>query len=118
MGFKVWYDDFVLKVGDSISRSIDKGIARSSYGLVVLSPHFFAKQWTERELAGLTTREIAGRKKLILPVWHNVTHEDVMEYSPTLADKKALDTRQMGLEEIAEAIAEVLPGADKPDNEQ
>lgn len=110
MGFKVWYDDFVLKLGDSISRSIDKGISRSSYGLVVLSPHFFAKRWTERELAGLTTREVAGRKKLILPVWHNVTHEDVMEYSPTLADKKALDTRQMDLEEIAEAIAEVLPG--------
>jgi hypothetical protein len=109
MGFKVWYDNFVLKVGDSISRAIDKGIARSSYGLVVLSPHFFAKQWTERELAGLTTREVAGRKKLILPVWHNVTHKDVVEYSPTLADKKALDTGQMGLEEIAEAIAEVLP---------
>jgi hypothetical protein len=113
MGFRVWYDDFVLKIGDSISRSIDKGIATSSYGLVVLSPHFFAKQWTERELAGLTTREVAGRKKLILPVWHNVTHEDVMEYSPTLADKKALDTRYMDLEEVAEAIAEVLPGTDK-----
>ena len=118
MGFRVWYDDFILKVGDSISRSIDKGIARSSYGLVVLSPHFFAKQWTQRELAGLTTREVAGRKKLILPVWHNVTHEDVMEYSPTLADKKALDTRQMDLEEIARSIAEVLPGTETPDNEQ
>lgn len=115
MGFNVWYDDFVLKLGDSISGAIDKGIARSSYGLVVLSPHFFAKQWTERELAGLTTREVAGRKKLILPVWHNVTHEDVMEYSPTLADKKALDTGQMDLEQIAEAIAEVLPGTDKSD---
>jgi hypothetical protein len=77
---------------------------------VVLSPHFFAKQWTERKLAGLTTREVAGRKKIILPIWHNVTKEDVMEYSPTLADKKALDTRQMSLEEIAE----VLPGVDKP----
>jgi hypothetical protein len=81
---------------------------------VVLSPHFFAKQWTERKLAGLTTREVAGRKKIILPIWHNVTKEDVMEYSPTLADNKALDTRQMSLEEIAEAIAEVLPGVGKP----
>lgn len=63
-------------------------------------------------------REVAGRKKLVLPVWHNVTHEDVIEYSPTLADKKALDTRQMDLEEIAQAIAEVLPGTDVPDSEQ
>ncbi|MGI8539212.1 MAG: toll/interleukin-1 receptor domain-containing protein [Rubrobacteraceae bacterium] len=110
MGFKVWYDDFVLDVGDSLSRSIDMGIANSGYGLVVLSPQFFTKGWTERELAGLTAREVAGRRKLILPVWHNVTHEDVLEYSPMLADKVALDTGKMSLEEIAEALAEVLPG--------
>jgi len=110
MGFKVWYDDFVLEVGDSLSRSIDRGIANAEYGLVVLSPYFFERGWTERELAGLTAREVAGRGKLILPIWHNVTHEDVLEYSPMLADKVALDTRKMSLEEIAEALAEVLPG--------
>lgn len=110
MGLRVWYDDFVLKVGDRLSRSIDKGIANSEYGLVVLSPHFFAKGWTEHELSGLTAREIAGRRKLILPVWHGVSHEDVLEYSPTLADKVALDTSKMDLDEIAVALAEVLPG--------
>lgn len=112
MGLRVWYDDFVLKVGDSLRRSIDKGIANSEYGLVVLSPHFFAKGWTERELDGLTAREVAGRRKLILPIWHNVGHEDVLEYSPTLADKLALDTDRMNLQEIAEALAEVLPGVE------
>lgn len=111
MGFRIWYDDFVLKVGDSLRRSIDRGISSSAYGLVVLSPHFFAKAWTEHELDGLTAREIAGRKKLILPVWHNIGHKDVLEYSPSLADKIALDTQKMTLEEIAEALAEVLPGA-------
>jgi hypothetical protein len=117
MGFRVWYDEFVLKVGDSLRRSIDKGIARSAYGLVVLSPHFFAKAWPQHELDGLTAREIAGRKKLILPVWHNVSHKDVLEYSPPLADKIALDTQKMTLEEIAEAIAEVLPGGIDPEVE-
>lgn len=87
MGFKVWYDDFVLKVGDSLRRSIDKGIANSEYGLVVLSAHFFAKGWTERELDGLTAREVAGRRKLILPIWHNIGEDDVREYSPSLADR-------------------------------
>lgn len=110
MGFRVWYADFVLEVGDSLSGSIDEGIARSEYGVVVLSPHFFERGWTTRELAGLTAREVAGRRKLILPVWHNVTHEDVLKYSPTLADKMALDTGKMSLEEIAEALAKVLPG--------
>jgi hypothetical protein len=111
MGLKVWYDDFVLTVGDSLRQSIDRGIANAEYGLVVLSPHFFAKGWTNRELDGLTAREVAGRRKLILPIWHNVSHEDVLEYSPMLADKIALDTGKMSLEEIAEAIAEVLPGS-------
>ena len=115
-GFRVWYDDFVLRVGDSLRRSIDRGIARSAYGVVVLSPHFFAKAWPQHELDGLTAREIAGRKKLILPVWHNLSHEDVLEYSPSLADKVALDTERMTLEEIAEAVAEVLPG--EPDLEE
>lgn len=110
MGFRVWYDDFVLRVGDSLRRTIDKGIATSTYGLVVLSPHFFAKAWPQQELDGLTAREIAGRKKLVLPVWHNLSHKDVLEYSPSLADKVALDTEKLTLEEIAKAIAEVLPG--------
>ncbi len=117
MGFRVWYDEFVLKVGDSLRRSIDRGIASSAYGLVVLSPHFFAKAWPQHELDGLTAREIAGRKKLILPVWHNLGHEDVLEYSPPLADKVALDTGKMTLEEIAEAVAEVLPGGSDSEEE-
>lgn len=110
MGFRIWYDDFVLKVGDSLRRSIDRGITRSKYGLVVLSPHFFAKAWPQHELDGLTAREIAGRKKLILPVWHNLGYQDVLEYSPPLADKIALDSQKLTLQEIAETIAEVLPG--------
>lgn len=111
MGFRVWYDDFVLKVGDSLRQSIDKGIANSAYGLVVLSQPFFTKGWTQRELDGLTAREIAGQKKLILPVWHGVGYEDVLRYSPTLADKVALDTEKMDLPEIAEALAEILPAS-------
>lgn len=109
MGFKVWYDDFVLKVGDSLSTSIDKGISQSKYGLVILSPHFFQKVWTEHELAGLTAREVAGHQKLILPIWHNVGYEEVLKYSPMIADKVALDTEKMSLDEIAVSIAEVLP---------
>jgi len=42
-GFKVWYDKFCLQVGDSVRRSIEKGLTNSSYGLVVLSKNFFPK---------------------------------------------------------------------------
>jgi len=91
IGVQVWYDDFELTVGDSLSRSIDHGLAQSSFGIVVISPAFLKKNWPEYELRGLISKEIGG-KKVILPIWHNVTRQDVLEYSPPLADKLALST--------------------------
>lgn len=88
-GLRVWYDEFTLKVGDSLRRSIDRGLASSQFGAVVLSPHFFAKEWPQRELDGLTTHEVGGRK-VILPIWHNIEAEGVQSFSPTLADRVAL----------------------------
>ncbi len=108
MGFKVWYDDFTLKVGDSLRESIDRGIADSRYGIVVLSSAFFAKKWPQRELNGLTARQTADGKKVILPIWHNVDHQEVLNYSPTLADTVALRTKGKSIEEIAEDLASVL----------
>lgn len=60
---KVWYDEFSLETGDSLSRMIDKGLQESRYGLVILSPAFFQKGWTDYELRSLLTKEIAGRRK-------------------------------------------------------
>jgi hypothetical protein len=79
-GFRVWYDEFALKVGDSLRESIDHGLGNSRYGIVILSPKFFAKHWPQRELNGLATREV-GRKKVILPIWYGVGFEDVRRYS-------------------------------------
>ena len=53
LGLKVWYDEFSLKLGDSLSRSIDKGLSESTFGIVVLSKPFINKSWTEYELRGL-----------------------------------------------------------------
>jgi TIR domain-containing protein len=87
-GLRVWYDEFALRVGDSLHRSIDQGLASSRFGVVVLSKAFFAKQWPQYELDGLVAREIEGTK-VILPVWFGVTRSDVLKFSPTLADKVA-----------------------------
>ena len=107
MGFNIWYDEFELRVGDSLRESIDKGLAVSAYGIVVLSTAFFAKNWPQYELNGLVAREIDGGK-VILPLWHNVTKQDVLQYSPPLADKVALVSPDKSIEEIAEALAKVL----------
>jgi hypothetical protein len=92
-GLRVWYDEFTLRVGDGLRRSIDKGLASSKFGAVVISPSFFAKEWPQRELDGLVAKEI-GERRIILPVWHNVSLEDVREHSITLADRIAANSAE------------------------
>ena len=109
LGVHVWYDEFTLKVGDSLRRSIDSGLSNSRFGTVVLSSSFFQKNWTQYELDGMTAREMDGRK-MILPIWHKVTKNEVLQFSPTLADKIALNTSISSIEEIAQSITEVVLG--------
>jgi TIR domain len=110
-GWSVWFDEFELTLGDSLRRSIDRGLAESRFGLVILSPSFFAKQWPQRELDGLTTREIAGSTKVILPVWHEVNHAYVASFSPLLADKLAVQST-VGISTIVDQIERALAKAD------
>ena len=107
MGFRIWYDEFELRVGDSLRQSIDKGLVNSRYGIVILSRSFFEKNWPQYELNGLTAREIEGHK-VILPVWHNITKEEVLSYSPSLADKVAIVTTGKTIAQVAKALAEAL----------
>jgi hypothetical protein len=106
---EVWFDEFSLLVGDSLRESIDKGLSQSRFGVVVLSPSFFQKRWTARELNGLVAREMAGEGKLILPVWHGVRHEDVVRCSPPLADVLALDSRKGAHHVAKELLRRVRP---------
>jgi hypothetical protein len=106
----VWYDEFALRVGDSLRRKIDLGISKSRFGLVVLSEHFFAKGWPQYELDGLVTMSNGG-DQVILPIWHGITRAEVMAHSPSLADKVALPTSEYTIDEIADEIAAVIRGA-------
>lgn len=106
-GVKVWYDEYALNIGDSLSRSIDKGLGNSQYGLVVLSPAFIAKKWPEYELRGLVARELSA-DKIILPIWHKITHQEVLKFSPPLADKMAVRSDQLTPPQIAIKIIEAI----------
>ncbi|MGC1633626.1 MAG: toll/interleukin-1 receptor domain-containing protein, partial [Gelidibacter sp.] len=103
-GLDVWYDEFELRIGSSLSRSIDKGIANSNFGLIVLSKSFFSKNWTEYELKSLNSYEIEN-SDILLPVWKDVTVKEVRDFSPYLADKFALTTKN-SIEDIALKIIE------------
>ena len=107
LGIKVWYDEFELKLGDSLRRSIDQGLVNSKYGIVVLSTSFFKRNWTQYELDGFVNREMNGLK-VILPIWHKVSKDEVQSFSPSLADKVALNSSIYSVKEIANEIKEIL----------
>ncbi|GJE67398.1 hypothetical protein LNAOJCKE_4629 [Methylorubrum aminovorans] len=106
-GLSVWYDEFELRIGDSLRRKIDKGLASSRFGVIVLSKAFFGRGWPEYELDGLVTRANSG-EQILLPVWHNVSKKEVIGYSPSLADKLARSTSTHTVEEIAAEIVDVI----------
>lgn len=105
-GLQIWYDEFSLRVGDSLRQSIEQGLAQSQYGIVILSPHFFAKGWPQAELNGLFAKEMAYGKTII-PVWHNIDHSQILQYAPIIADKFAARTSD-GLDRVVKQILDVI----------
>ena len=110
-GISVWLDLLELRIGDSLRRKIDHGLARSRFGVVILSRPFFEKGWPQYELDGLVTRQVAGQQNL-LPIWHNITKDEVMAQSPSMAGTVARSTTQYTVAEIASEIAEVIRGGE------
>ncbi len=105
-GLKVWYDEFELKIGDSLSESIDKGIIHSKNGLIIISKSFLNKNWTDYELKSFIMKE-TEKCGNILPIWHNVTKTDVMNRSLFLADKFALSS-EIGVKLLAIKILQKI----------
>jgi len=106
-GLSVWFDEFELKIGDSLRQKIDKGLANSRFGIVVLSKNFIKKGWTNYELDGIITKVVGG-EQVLLPIWHNITKQEVVDFSPSIADKLARNTANFTISEIAQEIAGLI----------
>lgn len=109
-GLSVWFDEIRIKIGQSIRQEIEKGIANARFGVVVISPDFFRKQWTQAELDALFSRKMNSGQNLILPIWHHVSKDEVLAQSPLLAGILALNSALMTVEEMSVAIDEVVRG--------
>lgn len=110
-GWSAWLDELEMTVGDSLRRRIDEALHRSRFGVVILSPRFFEKEWTQRELDGLTAREVQTGSKVILPVWHEIDAEEVESFSPPLADRVGVST-DLGIDEVADQLSRALSKAE------
>lgn len=109
-GLKVWLDKTELRIGDSLRRKIDHGLAHSTFGVVVLSKSFFAKGWPQYELDGIVGMSVNGEQRM-LPIWHEISRDDIHRQAPSLADKIARSTASSTVSEIAAEIAEVVQDA-------
>lgn len=107
LGLNIWYDDSSIKWGDSIRTSIDLGLKKCKFGVVILSRHYLSKHWTNYELEGLFQRESTDGK-LILPIWHNITKKEIQDFSPVLAGKMAINTAIMTPVEIGQQLLELV----------
>lgn len=110
-GFKVWFDEFNLSVGKSLRREIDRGLSLSRHAVVILSLDFLKKEWPQKELDALYNRE-RDKIGVILPVWHNISIDDLKEHCPTLADRFATST-VYGINRITADIIKAI----NPDNQ-
>ena len=73
----------------------------------MVSRDFIKKGWTNYELDGIITKAVSG-EQIILPIWHNITKKEVIDYSPSLTDKLARNTAIDTVEDIAKEIADVI----------
>ncbi|GHU67918.1 hypothetical protein AGMMS49983_19820 [Clostridia bacterium] len=111
MGIKVWYDTLEMKWGKGLREQIDKGIKLSKFSIIVLSKSFFAKKWPQRELDGIFAKEeVTGATPL--PIWHQISFEEVYEFSPILSGLYSLSTDKYSILDICQSLKLILEEGD------
>jgi hypothetical protein len=100
----VWWDRGQITLGDKLSLKIDEGLSRSRYGLVIVSPSFVRKKWTNAEIRALLNRAVGSGQKVILPVLVGMNHSDFAKTYPLLAD--IVSTTYSG--DVDELVIEIM----------
>jgi hypothetical protein len=100
LGVAVWFDEVAIVPGRSQSLQMDAGLQKARSGIAILTPAYLAGRfWTERELGALLSKDT------LIPVLHNVTFEDVKQYSGILPDLAGFTTAHDSIPDIAKKIA-------------
>lgn len=108
-GCPVWFDEYSLRVGDSLLDKITEGLQSTAKCVLILSPDFLSNEgWCKYEFKTAKVREIIEGQSVILPVWHGVSKEQVYQYLPSLVDKVGISTAEHSVDEVARQISDVL----------
>ena len=108
LGIKIFYDKETLEWGDNWKDRILKGTQKSEFAIIVISENFFDREWTEKELNEFLNRQNRNGQKLILPIIHNITMEQLTKKYPEVADIQAIDSQKYSCDEIALMFAKQL----------
>lgn len=105
-GVKVWFSENDLALGVPMMRAIDKGLANSRIGLVLVTPALLASLPRE----GVADKELAVllMRNQLVPIVHNTTYEALLNVSPMLASRSGLSTAEDSMAVVAAKIAELV----------
>lgn len=105
-GVKVWFSEKDLGLGVPMMRAIDKGLANSRIGLVLVTPTLLARLPKE----GVADKELSAllARNQLIPIVHNTTYEALRNVSPLLASRSGLDTTEDSMAVVAAKIAELV----------
>ena len=105
-GVSVWFSENDIGLGEPFLRAIDKGLAKSRVGIVLVTPALLkslpAAGVADKELSVLLARD------QLVPIVHNTTYEALREVSPMLASRNGLDTAEMPMADVAAKLAELV----------
>ena len=108
LGVKIFYDKNSLEWGDNWKARILDGINKAEFAIIVISQNFFGREWTEKELYELLNRQARNGQKLILPILHNITIDDLVKKYPSVADIQAISSKDYTCDQIAILFARQL----------
>lgn len=105
-GVSVWFSEKDVLLGATLLREIDKGLAKSRIGIVLVTPALLSRLAREgiadKELSALLARD------LLVPIMHNTTYEDLREVSPLLGSRSGLSTAEEPMADVAAKLAELV----------
>jgi len=105
-GIRVWFSEKDVGLGVPLLRAIDKGLANSKVGIVLVTPALLRRL----PLEGIADKELSALLALerLVPVVHGTTYEALREVSPLLASRSGLSTGEDSLEDVATKLAELV----------
>lgn len=108
LGITVFYDNDAISWGDNLKEKIDEGLKNCQLAVIVISPYYFGREWTEYEIQTLLTRQNAEKKKLIMPILHNISKEDLVKHYPLLKDVVFKHSKSQSKKQLAQDLKKEL----------